>query len=241
MQRIGALAGLILLTACTSRTPPQLSTGEPSLNTGQVALSDGAPDVALAICRRRSVDDPTSVAALACEADALTALGRPNEADAVLLKALTIDPKSVRILVGVGRLRLANDPGHAEKLFQLALQLQPRNAVALNDLGIAQDLQGHHTAAQASYAAAIAADPDMRAAQVNLALSMALQGRPDDGARLMLSVAGGPDATVRERHDLAAVLAMAGHVDEATRLLSPELQGADLDAALAGYRALQPR
>ena len=31
---------------------------------------------------------------------------------------------------------------------------------------------------------------------------------------------------------------MQGQTDEAARLLSPDLQGADLDAALAGYRAL---
>ena len=60
----------------------------------------------------------------------------------------------------------------------------------------------------------------------------------DAAARLLLPLAGGLDASLRERHDLAAVLAMAGRTTEAARLLSPDLQGADLDAALAGYRAL---
>jgi Flp pilus assembly protein TadD len=108
----------------------------------------------------------------------------------------------------------------------------------LNDIGIALDLQGRHAEAQAAYGRAIGIDPAMRAAQVNLALSTALNGQPDAAARMLLPVAGGPDATTRERHDLAAVLAMSGHANEARELLRPDLQGADLDAALAGYRAL---
>lgn len=115
---------------------------------------------------------------------------------------------------------------------------QPQNAVALNDVGISRDLQGRHTDAQQAYGLAIAANPDMRAAQVNLALSTALAGHPDDAARLLEPLAIGPDAATRERHDLAAILAMDGKTDAAAKLLSPELQGADLDAALAGYRSL---
>ena len=49
--------------------------------------------------------------------------------------------------------------------------------MALNDLGIARDLQGRHTDAQTAYRSALGVDPDMRAAQVNLALSLAMSGQ----------------------------------------------------------------
>ena len=103
------------------------------------------------------------------------------------------------MLLGLGRLRLATDPKQAEALFLAALAQNPRNAVALNDLGIAQDLDGRHSEAQTSYAAATGADPDMRAAKVNLALSMALQGRTADAARLLGPVAASPGATAPRR------------------------------------------
>jgi Flp pilus assembly protein TadD len=234
------LAALVLLTACSNHAEPQLSNGVPSLRTARIALQSGAPNVALGICSRAVESDYQDAAALACEGDALTMLGRPADADTAYTKALTLSPGSVPVLLGLGRLRLATDPKRAELLFLMVLAQNPRNAVALNDLGIARDLQGHHAEAQQSYAAASAADPDMRAAQVNLALSMALQGRPADAARLLGPIASSPDATTRERHDMAVALAMSGNTDAAKQLLRHELQGADLDAAIAGYRALMP-
>ncbi len=241
MKRIGHLAGLLLLlSACHGSAPPQLATGAPSLATGTVALENGSPDVALRICSQHVASDPRDLNALVCQGDALTALGRADEADAVYTKVLALNHGSLRALLGLGRLRLASDPKRAEELFLQALQQNPRNAVVLNDLGIARDLQGNHADAQKAYGDAIAADPDMRAARVNLALSVALQGRPGDAARELLPLAGGLNASTRERHDLAAILVMNGHTEEAMKLLSPELQGADLDAAIAGYRALAP-
>jgi Flp pilus assembly protein TadD len=238
MRSLGFLALALLLAAC-SHDVPQLGTGLPSLHTAQTALQGGAPDIALNICEKIGAAEPRNGGAVTCEGDALAALGKPEEADRAYTEALVADPKSVPALLGLGRLRLADDPKRAEALFLLVLAQQPRDAAALNDLGIARDLQGHHAAAQKAYGDAIAADPDMRAAQVNLALSIGLAGHPGEATRLLLPLASGLDATARERDDLAAVLAMDNRADEAGRLLSPELQGAELDRALAGYRALQ--
>ena len=49
--------------------------------------------------------------------------------------------------------------------------------MALNDLGIARDLQGRHTDAQMAYRQALGISPEMSAAQVNLALSLAMGGQ----------------------------------------------------------------
>ena len=240
MRIVGCLAGVMLLGACSGQMAPQLGSGLPSLHTAEVAMEAGAPDVALGICTRTVASNGRDAEALACQGDALTALGRLEEANTAYSRALSLNARSVHVLLGLGRLRLATDAKRAEALFLAALAQNPRNAVALNDLGIAQDLQDRHSEAQRSYAAASAADPDMRAAKVNLALSMALQGRTSDAARLLGPMAERPGATVRERHDMAAVLAMGGRTDEAKELLRPDLRGMDLDAAIAGYRALLP-
>ena len=237
MKRLAPLACLALLTACTT-SAPELGTGIPSLNAARAALQGGAPGVALDICRRITATGRRSAAVLTCEGDALAALQRTDQADTAYTVALLQDPDSEDALMGLGRLRLSSDPKRAEALFLRVTAIDPRHAAALNDLGVARDMQGRHADAQTAYGQAIAADPDMRSAQVNLALSLALAGRPADGLRMLTPIANGPDATARERHDLAAILAMQGQTDEAARLLSPDLQGADLDAALAGYRAL---
>ena len=240
MTRVGVLAALTLLAACSGQTAPQLSTGDPSLRTAHAALESGAPLIALNICTRLA-QTSRSAEILTCEGDALTTLAKTGEAATAYAAALAADHGSVAALLGLGRLRLATDPVRAEELFLQVLAQQPRQAAALNDLGIARDLQGRHVEAQKAYGEALGADPDMRAAHVNLALSVALEGRPDDAVRMLQPLADSPEATSRERHDLAAVLAMAGRNAEAARLLSPDLQGADLEKALAGYRSLLPR
>ena len=237
MKRFGYGVAVLLVSAC-SQTPPQIGTGLPSLHTAQAALEGGAPDVALNICQENLASGQRTAAVLVCEGDALAALKRPDAADTAYTTALLLDPDAEGALLGLGRLRLGSDPKRAEELFMRVLAHNPRNPLALNDVGIARDLLGRHADAQQAYGLAIAANPDMRAAQVNLALSTALAGHPDDAARLMAPLAIGPDASTRERHDLAAVLAMDGQTEAAAKLLSPELQGADLEAALAGYRSL---
>ncbi len=151
------------------------------------------------------------------------------------------DPASVDAHVGLGRVRLASDPTAAEALFLEALQRQPRNAVALNDLGIARDLQGRHDDAQAAYRQALAANPDMSAAQVNLALSLAMSGRSRDAVQLLRPMASNPGASRQLRHDLAAVLTMAGDKTGAERILSADLSPEEVRQALEAYAAAGAR
>ncbi len=234
---MSALALMLGLGGC-AQDGAGSAAGLPSLRTGRAALASGAPELSLTICSRLAAGAPNDAAPLVCAGDAAVALGRFNDADTAYTQALLRDARSTPALLGLGRLRLRDDPARAASLFRRALAITPDLAPALNDLGIAQDLQGQHSAAQDSYGAALVADPAMRAAQVNLALSLALGGKPAEAARRLIPLAAGPDASTRERHDLAAVLAMDGRVEEARLLLSPGLAGADLDAAIAGYRAL---
>ncbi len=239
LRPAGALLLLALLGACAQSDA--MFTGQPSLQTARVALSGGSADVALTICDGLLVKRPRDTDLLACRGDALATLGRNAEAGAAFSAALAQDASSAPAKIGLGRIRLATDPIAAEALFLDALVRDPRNAVALNNLGIARDLQGRHADAQTAYGEAIGAAPEMRAAQVNLALSLALSGRSGEAVRIMRPIGGRADATAKERHDLAAVLAMDNKPEEAARLLRPELDGAQVDDAVAGFRALPSR
>jgi Flp pilus assembly protein TadD len=208
------------------------------LNIARAAMSSGSPDVAAKIAEGLLAKDPRDIDALLSQGDALAAMNRSNEAITSYAKALAIDPGSAGAKIGVGRLRLATDPAQAELLFLSVLEREPRNAVALNNLGIAHDLQSDHASAQNAYRRALAADPAMRAAEVNLALSLALNGQAANAAQILAPLARDPNGSRRLRHDLAAVLAMAGEREAARKILMEDLSPEQIERALLGYEAL---
>lgn len=237
-----ALIALVMAAsvgACASLDT--MAAGQPSLDTARVALANGSTDLALTICTGLLARRPRDPALLVCQGDAMTVMGRNAEAIASYNAALQSDGSSAPAKVGLGRIALGTDPARAEALFVDALTSNPRDAAALNNLGIARDLQGRHAAAQAAYGEAIAAAPDLRAPQVNLALSLALTGRAREAVRIMRPIGSRADATPRERHDLAAVLAIDGHPDEAASLLRRDLDGPQVDQAISGYQSLPVR
>ncbi len=235
MRRTGFV--LLLLLAGCSGTQSQLSVAQPGLDVARAALRGGSPRVALQVADGLLSHNPSDKAALIVQGDALTTLGRLEDATKSYTTVLALDPTSVDGHIGLGRIRLATDPAGAEALFLEALQRDPRNTTALNDLGIARDLQGHHTDAQRAYSQALGIDPDMHAAQVNLALSLAMSGHSGRAVRLLQPLASEPGASRKLRHDLAAVLAMGGKRAEAERILSADLSPEEVQQALQDYVA----
>jgi Tfp pilus assembly protein PilF len=203
----------------------------------QAALRGGSPQIALQIAGSILAREPNNDAVLIIQGEALTQLGRLDEAAASFSVVLQHDAASVGGHIGLGRVRLASDPASAEGLFLEALQREPHNAVALNNLGIARDLQGRHADAQTAYRSAMAANPDMTAAQVNLALSLAMGGRSSDAVQLLRPLASDPGASRQVRHDMAAVLTMGGNRAEAETILSKDLPPQEVRQALDGYAA----
>jgi Flp pilus assembly protein TadD len=205
------------------------------------ALKGGSPEIALQIANNVLAQNPGNGSALATKGEALTELGRPEEAAIAFSQVPPKDPASVSAQIGLGRIKLASDPVAAEAAFLGALNQDPRNAVALNDLGIARDLQGRHTDAQAAYRSALGVDPDMRAAQVNLALSLAMTGQSRDAVQLLRPLASKPDASQQLRHDMAAVLAMSGEKTEAEQILSKDLAPEQVKQAMDAFGSAAAR
>lgn len=235
-MRGGPLVLFLLLAAC-GHTASDLSALQPGVDVAAAALRGGSPQTALQLAGSVLARSPGNEAALVVQGDALTELGRLDEARQSYSQALQSNPASVGAEVGLGRIRLTNDPAAAEALFLEALQHDPRNTTALNDLGVARDLQGHHADAQKAYRQALGIDPQDTAAQVNLALSMAMSGAADDAVRMLRPMASDPAASRKLRHDLAAALAMAGERDEAARILSKDLSPEEVRQALDDYAA----
>jgi Flp pilus assembly protein TadD len=201
-------------------------------NVGEAALSAGTPDVTLRLADEVLARDPEAADALTRRGLALTELGRLDEARISLRKALARHPHDMRTLLALGRVELPVDPVQAEADFQSVLILDGHNAAALNNLGIARDLQGHHSEAETAYRAALAAKPDMTAAQVNLGLCLAMLGQGHEAIGLLRPLADDPGATRKVREDYAAVLAMAGERQQAEQILAGTMAAGDVAPAL---------
>jgi Flp pilus assembly protein TadD len=230
-----AVGLLVVLCACSPRGVTGVGSGPPGLDEADTALKGGSPEIALQIANNVLSQNPGNGSALATRGEALTALGRPEEAAIAFSQVPPRDPASVSAQIGLGRIKLASDPVGAEAAFLGALSQDPRNGVALNDLGIARDLQGRHADAQTAYRSALGVDPDMRAAQVNLALSLAMSGQSRDAVQLLRPLASKPDASQQLRHDMAAVLAMSGSKAEAEQILSKDLPPEQVQQAMDAF------
>jgi Flp pilus assembly protein TadD len=208
----------LLLAACGGQYSQNARKEDDAI--AQAALNAGTPGAALQLADATLKKHPSDEDALIHRGLAMTELGRLDEARQTLRQAVTLQPRNEQALLALGRVQLPVDPAGAETNFQAALKQDSVNAAALNDLGIARDLQGHHVDAEAAYRAAITAQPNMTAAQVNLALCLAIRGQGGDAIRLVQPLADAPEATLKVKQDYAAVLAMAGKRDEAEHILS---------------------
>lgn len=195
-----------LLAACAGGQP---TSQVPNLTVARAALDSGSAEIALNIATARLASRPNDLSALVVQGDAYTQLGNTPLAEADYTRALSVDPGSLDAKMGLGRLYLATNPAQAEMLLLEVVEGRQRDAVALNDLGIAQDMQGKHAAAQKSYARALGVAPNMQAPMTNLALSLALSGDAGKARRLLAPLARQQDAPARVKTDYELLSTMA--------------------------------
>ncbi|HQT39067.1 MAG TPA: SPOR domain-containing protein [Acidocella sp.] len=202
------------------------------------AIAGGDPTMALSVSQSALESDPNNVDALIHEGNAYYALGRCPAAEAAYNLALTHDPKSSPAETGLGRCFIKTDPVQAEHALVLAVQDDPGNAAAFNDLGIARDLEGNFAGAIEPYRKALVAQPGMKAAEINLGLSLALSGNGQEALQYLGPLATSQTATPKIREDYAAALVATGQVAEARHVLSIDLPPDDVDKAIDGFNAI---
>jgi len=243
-----ALAATLALGACAHQSDnggplsganaPQGTIGPNTLNVADAAIAGGNPGMALSVSQSILSEDPNNVNALVHEGDAYYALDRCPAAQAAFQLALKYDAKSSLAETGLGRCLLKTDPASAEAAFVAAAQDDPGNANALNDLGIARDLQGNFAGAVDPYQRALLANPSLTAAEVNLGLSLALSGHGPEALQYLGPLAEGQGATPKIRQDYAAALVASGRDQEARQVLAADLTPDQVNAAMDGFSSL---
>jgi len=228
----GAILAAALLTGCqplpsNGAAATADSTGAPGgasvLNVADAAISGNDPEMALKVSQSVLATNPKDLDAIYHEGEAYYAMGRCEDAIAAYKVALTIDPSSSDAQTGIGRCELRTNAAEAEIAFTAAVQDNPSNAAALNDLGIARDLQGKYAAATQPYEQALMVDPGTESTEVNLGMSLALSGDPTDALQYLGPLATGQETTAKIREDYAAALIAAGRNAEAQQVLSIDL------------------
>jgi Flp pilus assembly protein TadD len=197
--------------------------GASVLNVADAAISGNDPQMALKVSQSVLSTNPKDLDAIYHEGEAYYAMGRCEDAVAAYKVALSIDPNSSDAQTGIGRCELRTNAAEAEIAFTAAVQDNPSNAAALNDLGIARDLQGKYAAATQPYEQALMVDPGTESTEVNLGMSLALSGDPTDALQYLGPLATGQETTPKIREDYAAALIAAGRNSEAQQVLSIDL------------------
>jgi Flp pilus assembly protein TadD len=237
-----ALAVGLALTGCASQNKnadaqmPNGVIGPKTLNVADAAMAGGDPSMALSVSQSILTDDPNNTDALVHEGTAYYALGRCPAAIASYQQALKADPKSVDAQIGIGRCLLKTDPAQAEAAFVAATQMDPGNAAAFADLGIARDLQGNFPGAAQAYQQSLSIDAGNNATTVNYGLSLALSGHGPEALQYLGPLATGPDATPKIRQDYAAALIAAGRTDDARQVLAIDMPPDKVNQAVAGFQ-----
>lgn len=230
-----ALGMLAPLIACASAPPAPSSAGgatlvtevpyESLLRLGDRSRERGDPAGAAVFYRRAHALEPRDPRPLLALGAALRDLRAPAAAVEAYRAVLAADPRNGEALYGLGCALLeANQPQAALPSFEAALALgqEPR---VYNGLGIAYDLLGDHPAAQVYYRQGLELAPGDQQIVNNYALSLALAGEHERAIALLAPIATAPEATARQRQNLALVYGLAGRTEEASRL-----GGMDLDA-----------
>ena len=234
----------------TASTDPAAASTDPAtgvLNVADAAIAGNDPAMALQVSQSVLANDPHNIEALYHEAAAYYAVGRCEDAVAAYRLALKLDPRSSPAQTGIGRCLLRYDAAGAEHAFMAAVQDDPGNAAALNDLGIARDLQGNYAGAIQPYQQALLVAPGALATEVDLGMSLALSGNGAEALQYLGPLATGPEATPKIREDYAAALLASGRVDEARQVLAVDLPPdqvgvmlTDFSTAITNGRTAQP-
>lgn len=171
--------------------------------------------------------------------EALIAAGDLDEARNVFEQALRVD-RGDQAKGQLGRCYLlSGKPERAMPIFQEILKANPENVLAMNCLGVAHDMSKNHKAARDFYTKALALEPDNEEIKGNLGLSFAMSGNYKEALQTLVPIGERLGAQVKQRHNLAAVYALAGYEDKAAELFTRDIPSDDTQDSLSALRRVR--
>jgi Flp pilus assembly protein TadD len=216
------LSGALVVCACTLAAAPASAQGSYS-------PYDESPAAALARYVRTLASEPKDFEALIGAGKAALELGDAQAAAGFFARADEVDPRSPQPQAGMGAVSVANgEPQAALPYFKRAQQLGASVSSFACDRGLAYDLLGQQSQAQADYKLAMAGR-DGDEARRRLALSLAISGDRAGALTTLAPLSAKGDAGVARVR--AFVLALTGDSNSAVTAINAVMPGASAGVA----------
>lgn len=184
---------------------------------GELALmlqDTGRATEALEVLRQHELLVPGDHHTLVQQGKCLADLGRLEEAEAVLRRAIRVRDAAAEYNLGTVLDRLGRSD-EARAHYEKAIAIDPFHARALNNLGVWLDRRGQSDSGIKTLERAIQADPENVEAYSNLGSALIGAGRPGDALRVLeTAVAMAPDFP-NAHSNLGLALAQLGRLEEA--------------------------
>lgn len=169
----------------------------------------------------------------------LRAARRPDQAVAVLQKAVMHDPRDNSLLADYGKaLADAGRFQEAANALERAQSPETPSWSILSAQGSVADQMGNHTLAQQYYLQALKHAPGEPRIMSNLGLSYALSKELSKAEQTLRQATAHPRADGRVLQNLSLVLALQGKFDEAENLQRRVLSASDASANIAAIRRM---
>lgn len=231
-----ALASAVLLTGCNKTTGRLTGTNE--LNTASTAPVSYE---ALAALGKKWQADPGDVNKGLAYANGLESIGQVNEQLTVYKKLAETNPKNSKLLSLYGRkLVAAGHSAEAIPVLEQAAQESGADWRVHSALGSAYDEQGLYQKARTEYQKALSGDPQNLSVLNNLGMSYALEGNLKQAEATLRQADSLPRSTAepRIRQNLALVVGLQGHFEEASKLASEDLPPEQVSENMAYLRKM---
>jgi Flp pilus assembly protein TadD len=235
-------AGLTLLVAaCTGLDPnPKGDNYEASVRAADEARRAGNLDTAIPLYGRALQADPQGVDAKLGLGQSYLAIGASSEAAAQFRDVLAKRESNLAARLGLATALIGMaQPTLAEEQLALVLHSDSTNYRALNAMGVALDMQGRHSEAQANYRKAIQLAPDYLPTRSNFGLSLAITGPPQEAIAQLAPIATSRGSDARIRQNLAFAYAMAGDFENALQISRRDLDERSAQRQLYYYMQLK--
>lgn len=246
-----SLIALTALTGCATTSP--FSSRQPvtaeahnatnyveAMKRGATARADEKYDDAAKYYMRASEYEPENVEPLIALADVLWQNKKAAESAKVLEHAHRINSNNDTIMRNLGRAYVAmNDAPKAQSAYLTALEIDPSNARTLNGLGVSYDMTGDYETAQQHYRAGLSFDPNSVDIKNNLAYSLITSKKYNEAIDILQRLVKHPNATKRQRNNLALAYGLAGREDDAKITLAVDHAPAQIERNIATYRQMR--
>jgi Flp pilus assembly protein TadD len=131
-----------------------------------------------------------------------------------------------------------NQPELALEQFVAALAIEEDPRI-YNGMGVVHDMNGSHDSAQDNYRSGLNLAPNDTNLRNNLALSLALAGKYDEGIQILGRLVNEAGANTRHRQNLSLIYGLAGRPADAARVARLDFDEPTVQNNLAYYETLR--